>query len=202
MSTKIAKELLEKLVEKLEKGAVYEITKRVGFDAYAPVQQEQEISPLPTLKGSLNDVMSNLEFIPYPEGGYLLEIEARTNCPFKLVLTLEDHEIKSLKFKGSSTIPVQEIEIDVKKFDDRFFIETLEEEPVRKFLADEETRKLIFDLGEIDRLAFQYKYMKLVYYIEDIAKLEVNWIFDKIDKLSKICKKLEELNLGRAKSNI
>ncbi len=192
MVSEQVKGMLEELVEKMDKGAVYQITKRVGYQK-VKIAGTRESAPLPMLRGTYKGVDFDIEFLPYPEGGFLLEITAQVDCPFKLVLTLENHEIKSIKFKGASVIPVTEIEIGIKEFDDRYFIETLEEDYVKRFLRDEEVRKLIDNLDKIDRLAFQYKYVKLVYYVENLADITVDWIFDKIDKISQIAHKIPKV---------
>ncbi|MCE1248847.1 MAG: hypothetical protein LWY06_19590 [Firmicutes bacterium] len=186
MITEIAKQKLEALREKLDSGTVRSLVKRIGYQKVAVMGEDDTQGHLLTLTGMLKNKEINVDFSPYPEGGFLLDTEVKVDCPFKLVLTIENTDIKSARFKSAGAIPVQEIEIDVKEFDDRYFIETLEEKPVREFLAKEENRHLINELGDFDRLSFQYKYLKLIYFIENLENLDVEWLFSKIGHLREI----------------
>jgi len=192
MISEIARQKLELLKEKLDSGTVHSLVKRIGYQKVAVIGEDDGQAPLPTLTGLLKQKEINVDFCPYPEGGYLLDVEIKVDCPFKLVLTIENAEIRSSKFKSAGAIPIQEIEIDVKEFDDRYFIETLEENSVREFLAREENRNLINELGDFDRLSFQYKYLKLIYFIEDLEKLDLDWFSSKIKTLREIGDRLSK----------
>lgn len=187
------KEKLEQLKDMLSSGAVHSIVKREGYHRITVVGEKENSRLLPTLTGKIGTVDITIDVFPYPEGGFLFNIEAKVQCPFKLTLTHENREIKSLKFKGGSLLPVQEIEIGHQDFDDLYFIETLEEKPVREFLETEENRRLIMDLGDFDRFVFQYKHLKIVYYIESIEKLDLEWAKEKIKILAKLETNLSKL---------
>jgi len=193
MIAEIAKKKLEEIRNKLDEGKVHSMVRRVGYQKVTIMGGKDGKSHLPSLSGIFGHTDIYVDFTPYPEGGFLFDVEAKALCPFKLVLTFENVETKSGKFRGSSPIPIQEIEIDVKEFDDMYFIETLEEEPVRKFLGVEENRKMIVDLGKFDRFVFQYKYLKTLYYVEKMEDLDVDWAFDKIKILVNIGKALKIL---------
>ena len=193
MIAEIAREKLEKIKEKLDSGVVHSMVRRIGYQKVTVMGGKDGKSYLPTLTGSLGKTDLNIDFTHCPGGGYIIDIEAKVRCPFKLVLTYENVETKSGKFRSSSPIPIQEIEIGVKEFDDTFFIETLEEKPVREFLGSEESRKSISDLGQFDRLVFQYKYLKILYYQEKLEDLDPEWVVDKIKMLSQIGENLAKL---------
>lgn len=195
MIAEIARKKIEQLKSKIDNGTVHSLVRRVGYGRVAEVGEEEGSSHLPTLSGRLNGFNLNFYFSPFPEGGYLLNIEARVICPFKLRLTLEEQETKSDKFKPVYQLPVSEIEIDVKEFDDRYFIETIEEGPVRKFLAIPENRKMIDDFEDFDSLSFQYKHLKLLYYIEKMEELDIDWLFKKVKLITEIGKSLNELEV-------
>jgi hypothetical protein len=186
MIAEIARQKLESLKEKLDSGVVRSLVKRIGYQKIAVLGEDDGQSPFPALTGMLKQREINVDFSQYPEGGSLLDVEIKVDCPFKLVLTIENKEIKSSRFKSAGSIPIQEIEIGVKEFDDKYFIETLEEKPVREFLSLEENRHLINELGDFDRLSFQYKYLKLIYFIEDLEKLDLEWFFTMIKNLREI----------------
>ena len=193
MIAEVAKEKLERIREKLSSGTVHSMVRRVGYEKVTVMGGKDGKSFLPSLTGMFENIDVNIDFTPCPEGGFLLDIETKVACPFKLVLTFENVEAKSGKFRGSSPIPIQEIEIGIKKFDETFFIETLEEKPVREFLGNEENRKIIFDLGQFDRFVFQYKYLKLLFYIDKMENLDENWVLEKLKILSVISEKLKDL---------
>lgn len=191
MTSEIAIKKLAELITMIDEGSIHKITRRRGSKRVSIMGDKAGTSPLPTLTGNHVEVPLNLDFTPYPEGGHLLNIEVKATCPFKLVLTFEDVEAKSMKFKTATSFPATEITIDDKKFDDMFFVETLEEEAVKEFLSDGETTEAIYKLGQFDRFVFQYKHLKLIYYIEDLEKLDTDWLFEKIDTLIGIVKKLK-----------
>lgn len=193
MIAETAKEKLEKIREKLNSGTVHSMVRRIGYEKVTVMGGKDGRSFLPSLTGMFENIDVNIDFTPCPGGGFLLDIETKAACPFKLVLTFENIEAKSGKFRGSSPIPIQEIEIGVKEFDGTFFIETLEEKPVRQFLGEEENRKLIFDVGQFDRFVFQYKYLKLLFYLEKMEDLDADWVLDKLKILSIISRKLKDL---------
>ncbi|MCD4786042.1 MAG: hypothetical protein K8T10_19655 [Candidatus Eremiobacteraeota bacterium] len=197
MSADIARKKFEQLKSKIENGTVHSLVRRVGYGRVAEIGEEEGSSHLPTLSGQLNGFDLNFYFSPYPDGGHLLNIEARIICPFKLRLTLEKQETKSNKFKPVYQLPVSEIEVDVKEFDERYFIETIEEEPVRKFLAIQENRKMIDELEDFDSLSFQYKHLKLLYYLEKIDGLDIDQLFKRIKLMTKMGKVLHELEVPK-----
>jgi hypothetical protein len=190
MSGEIATRKLADLITKLEEGSIHKVSYKHGMK-HSVLGDKGAPSPLPTLKGLHGGVVINLDFSPYPEGGHFVSIEACASCPFKLILSHEGQEVKSMKYKQTHSIPASEIEIGVKDFDDRYFIETLEEEPVRKFLSDGGIRGQIDSLGDFDRLTFQSKHLKLVYYVPDVEKLDSDWLFKMIEILIGLAGKLK-----------
>jgi len=197
MIAEIARKKFEQLKLKTGNGTVHSLVRRVGYGRVAEVGKEEGLSHLPTFSAQLNGFDLNFYFSPFPEGGYLLNIETRVACPFKLRLTLEEQETKSDKFKPAYQLPVSEIEIGIKEFDDKYFIETIEEEPVRKFLAEPENRKMIDDLGNFDSFSFQYKHLKLIYYIKNIEELNIDQLFRDTELITRIGTKLQELEVPK-----
>lgn len=191
MSTEVATKKLAELIAKLDEGSVHKIKHKGGIQRISVLGDKGLVSPLPTLEGIHNNTRMNLDLCPYPEGGYMANIEVHEECPFKLVLSLENTEVKSLKFKTARSIPVAEITIGDEDFDKRYLIETLEEDVVTKFLSKKEVRDLISKLGDFDRFTFQSKHMRLVYYVEDLEKLDSEWLFKMIEILVELAKKLK-----------
>ena len=151
---------LAELITKLDEGSVHKLTRR-GFRK-SILGDKTGSSPLPTLSGIHNNVEINLDFTPYPEGGYLANIEAKAKCQFKVVFTIEGKEIKSTKFKSSEMIPITEIQVGDKDFDEKYFIETLEQDKVKEFLSNKQVKEDVEKLGNFDRFTFNYKHLKLL----------------------------------------
>lgn len=191
MIDQIATQKMAELINKLDEGTLHKITSRAGFRK-SVMGDKTGASPLPTLKGIHNETELNLDFTPFPEGGHFANIEVKVLCPFKMVLTLENREVKSMKFKTTYGIAVAEIQIGQKEFDEKFFIETLEIDAVKAFLEDETTRNLIVELGDFDQFTFQYKHLKLVYYVEDMEKMDTETLFRQIDILTRIAARIKK----------
>lgn len=186
MISEIATEKLEKLKAKLESGEVHQITRRGGVQMASRMGDKTGSPPMPHLSGVIKGYTLNLDVKPYPDGGFLVDAQISVKCPFKLSITRENADVKSTKFKSAGPVPIQEIEIGVKDFDDRYFIETLEEEQVKKFLSSPDARSLIMDLEDVDALNMQYKCLMVLYYIKDLDEMDTDWLYKKIEILTKI----------------
>jgi hypothetical protein len=202
MSEKALKEKLDILSGKMDDGSVTYVKRRVetarGIAPKTPQKtQEDKDIQLPIIMGSVDGISFNIELIPYPDGGYILDIGALSGSPFKLEIFLENHEVKSLKFKGTSFgfLPVQELQIGIPEFDDRYFVEATDTESVNVFLGNEETREYIANLGEIDKLSVQSRFTKLNYYVESPDTFDADWAYEKLKTLSTLMKKLKSINV-------
>ena len=201
MSENTLKDLLGVLASKMEDGSVAYVKRRVepgrGIASKMPqaAQSDREVQ-LPVVMGVVDGINYKVELIPYPDGGYVVDIGALSGSPFKLELFLEDYDVKSLKFKGTSFgfLPVEEIETGIPEFDDKYFVEAMNLETVNIFLQDEETRRSITALGKIDKLSVQSRFTKLNYFLEDSGSFDVDWTYDKIKTLSVLMKKLKSIN--------
>ncbi|MFP4497892.1 MAG: hypothetical protein ACLFQV_06725 [Vulcanimicrobiota bacterium] len=192
MPVETAKMKLERILSKLDKGEIRELSRH---EDYVPTGLgEHEDMTLPTIQSVYRGKKMVIEFVTYHEGGYLFNIQLTIPSPFKLVLSFEDSEIKSRKFGASSPIPVTEIEIGIKEFDDMYFIETLEEEVTRTFLSKTKVRELIESLERFDHLTFDYRYLKLEYYVKDVQEINEDWVFNKIEIMDLLADLLIQYN--------
>jgi hypothetical protein len=201
MSVALLKEKMADLAGKMENGSVVYVTRRPeaarskrGTNFQSPREDEDL---LPTSLGTVAGLSFKTELIPYPDGGYILDISVYAPSPFRLELFLENHEVKSLKFKSSSLCfpPVEEIEIGVPEFDKRYYIEAMDVESVHLFLLNDENRRNITDLGEIDKLSIQPRFVKLNYFIGTAEDFDAQWIYERISSLSALVNSLKNFDI-------
>jgi hypothetical protein len=189
MLTDIVKEKLESLNEKLDSGSINLLTRKPGFPGVSRLGDKQNTAPLPTLSGSVDGIDFSLDFVPFPDGGFLMDIDVHVKSPFRLVMVPENAPSKSLKFKSSGFVgPIQEVNTGIKEIDEKYFMESNDETPVKKYFSGSIIPELINSLGNFDKLTFHDKYVKIIYFIEDLENLDMDWVFKTIKGLTDIAK--------------